>query len=183
MAYWHQSDLALVETSSHKVQVQSKACAPSASTALPDSSGLQLCDITAKQNLKNKTDFLLTEKTLATVSKMLYPFAIRRPLQQSSMLDLLDRPSGLTETACRPDGCSRQAVGLIVFRHRDPGSCPEGHKTMKKHPNVILEAPCVSMFSDVPWSRRFRGSVESSDQHCSYLFDISKRASGNFKNP
>ena len=49
---------------------------------------------------------------------------IRRPLQRSSVLDLLDRPSGLKETACRPDGCSLQAVGLKVFNYRDPGYCP-----------------------------------------------------------
>ena len=42
---------------------------------------------------------------------------IRRPLQRSSVLDLLDRPFGLSETACRPDGCSLQAEGLKVFKY------------------------------------------------------------------
>ena len=47
---------------------------------------------------------------------------IRRPLQRSSVLDLLDRlpslgPSSLKETACRHEGCSLLAVGLKVFRY------------------------------------------------------------------
>ena len=40
---------------------------------------------------------------------------IRRPLQRSSVLDLLDRPSGLKETACRHEGCSLMASGLKVL--------------------------------------------------------------------
>ena len=40
---------------------------------------------------------------------------IRRPLQRASVLDLLDRPSGLKKTAFTPAGWSLQAVGLKVL--------------------------------------------------------------------
>ena len=41
---------------------------------------------------------------------------IRRPLQRSSVPDLLDRASVLKVTAFRHKGCSLEAVGLNVFR-------------------------------------------------------------------
>ena len=41
---------------------------------------------------------------------------IRRPLQRSSVPDLLARPSSLKETACRHEACRLLALGLKIFR-------------------------------------------------------------------